>query len=385
MGEYSDDDLDDLPESALRQLEHNAIQSTQALRRVTAPKQPLRPYPNPPPFDTLGLDDDDDLDLDDSDVFNQSTAAAAPGARAQPPAAHRADRTFPDESQAPLPQRWNPRAPNAPANVPRPPNAPVPAPRRFQESQSFRPPALHNRPQPSQFPRGFAPPPPRYAPSQSQAPVHPNAIAALEQRLRSLETELNVSKGEASILRANSTKAQQANEAELARLRRRNEELAAENERVLQKAVQAERTAATELEFAQREMQEVASRARRNRESNTVSSSNTTPRKASRTWGVADGFDGMDLVPSPTKTMSRTKSAPMPGMPERTPTRGKRKRFVESPVPPLETTEEVVVVAGEPSTGDRATKLVTPVPAAAHSLPFDVCALINPPFVRGVD
>lgn len=367
MGEYSDDDLDDLPESALQQLEDNAIQSTQALRRVAPAKQLIRP--NPPPFDTLGLDDDDDFDLDDSEVLMQSQAAIPQAALAQRPVAP-PDLSFDSSQSRP---RWNGHGlANAPANIQRP-NAPNPQPPRFQSSQSFRPP-IHNRPQPSQFPRGFAPPPPRYAPSQSQP--HPNAVTALEHRLRSLETALNASKGEASILRANAAKAQQASDAEIAALRKQAAEQAARHERALQSAVQAEKAAATELRFAVREAQEVASRARRRdvapSAGSGTGSSATTPRKGARTWGVADGFDGMDLVPSPGRNMPRTKSAPGP-VGERTPTKGKRKRPVESPVPPLDTTEEMVETR---DAEEAPSAVVLPAPATLHSLPFDFLPLI---------
>lgn len=407
MGEYSDDDFDDLPESALQQLEENAIQSTQAPRRVAPTKQLLRP--NPPPFDTLGLDDDDaDLELDDSDVFKHSVAPIPEAARAQPSAADQSSRSYlpgpsqgvsgwngrPNTSAAsqatralPNPSqglsRWNVRAPNAPANIPRHngPNPPFrpPALRNWpqpsqsalhnppQPSQSFRQPSVHNTVQPNQFPRGFAPPPQRYAPSQSQAPL---PTTALEERLRALENELNVSKGEASILRANSTKVQQANEAEIARLQRQCAEQEARHERALQSALQAERATATELQFAQREMREVTDRARR-RDAAPPGAGATTPRKGARTWGVADGFDGMDLVPSPGKGMPRTKSAPMPTQGERTPTKGKRKRPVESPVPPLDTTEEFVV-EGRGGDDVAPTPVAVPAPTSLYKLPFDV-------------
>lgn len=405
MGEYSDDDLDDLPESALQQLEDNALLSTQAPRRVAPAQQLIRP--NPPPFDSLGLDDDDDLDLDDSDVFAHSTAAVprvsqAPAAAGhgrgyQPqqsqgvprwngrpvntPAGPQAGRPYPNPSQG----RWNGRVPSVHANIPRPSNNPPFRPPSLhnppQPSQSsrqpFRQPSLHNAPA-SQFPRGFAPPPQRYAPSQSQAPQLPPL--GLEARLRALESELNVSRGEAAILRANTTKAQQANEAEIARLLKQNAEQEARHERALQAALQAERAKATELEFAQREVKEVAERSRRRdvTAGTTTGAANagsgaTTPKKAGRTWGFADGFDGMDFVPSPGKGMGRTKSAPMP-VQERTPSKGKRKRPIESPVPPLDTTEEFVVEA-QPS-AHAAMRAVPPqVPASLYSLPFDVCSL----------
>lgn len=413
MGEYSDDDLDDLPESALQQLEDNALRSTQAARRVPPAKQLIRP--NPPPFDTLGLDDDDDLDLDDSDVFAHSTAAApraiqvpaaagqgrehdseqsqgaAPRWNGRPvnaPAGPQAGRTYPNPSQG----RWNGRVPSANANPPRPnanpPFRPPSLHNPSQPSQSLRQPALHTQAQPSQFPRGFAPPPQRYAPSQSQAASQQQqppaatpaaATAALEARVRALESELNVSRGEAAILRANATKAQQASEAEIARLRNQNAEQEARHERALQAALQAERARATELEFMQREMKEVAERSRRRdaSASTTATTANagsgaTTPKKAGRTWGVADGFDGMDFVPSPGKGVGRTKSAPVPAQ-ERTPSKGKRKRPVESPVPPLDTTDEFAV---ERESADTAMKAPAPAPASLYSLPFDVsCAI----------
>ena len=370
MGEYSDDDLDDLPESALQQLEDNAIQSTQALRLVAPAKQLIRP--NPPPFDTLGLDDDDDdFDFDDSEVLVHSPAAIPQAVMAQRPAPL-PDRTFTEASQSR--PRWN-GLPNAPASIQRPSsNASHPPSQRYQPSQPFRPP-LHSRAQPSQFPRGFAPPPPRYAPSQSES--HPNAATALEQRLRSLEAALNASKGEASILRANASKAQQASDAEIAALRKQAAEQSARHDRAMQSAVQAEKAAATELRFAMREAQEVASKARRRDAAPPAGSGTgsgaTTPRKSARTWGVADGFDGMDLVPSPGRNMPRTKSAPGPAG-ERTPTRGKRKRPVESPVPPLDTTEEMVEVRDGGDVAPRA--VVLPGPATLHSLPFDFLPLI---------
>ncbi|SPO01969.1 related to uvs-3 - [Cephalotrichum gorgonifer] len=392
MGEYSDDDLEDLPESALQQLEDNAIQSTQAPRLILptisqqaraqaqAQAHTRRAYPDPPPFDALGLDDDEDddgLDFDGSDVLSHSIGAM-PRALAHPPVMQQqASRTsFPDRSQGhPSQARWKNQIPPPP---PGPISRPIP-------SQSFRPPALHNAPshspQPTNFPRGFAPPPPRYAPSQSQSQLHPNAVTALEQRLRSLESELHISRGEAAILRANSTKSQAAADAEIALLRKQNAEYLAKHERAVQAAVQAEKTAATEMKFMQQEMQEMMARARRRDTGAGAcaggSPGNTTPKKGSRTWGVADGFDGMDLVASPSKNVPRTKSAPMPSIGERTPTKAKRKRPVDSPVPPLDTTEDVVMADGR-DVVDVASKpaAVAGPPAALHSLPFDFLPLI---------
>jgi hypothetical protein len=64
---FSDDDLDDLPIDALAELEHNAIQFTQAANTQARPK----PAPAPAPSSDYG-DDFDDEDLDDAVVIDES-------------------------------------------------------------------------------------------------------------------------------------------------------------------------------------------------------------------------------------------------------------------------------------------------------------------------
>lgn len=67
---FSDDDLDDLPIDALAELEHNAIQFTQATNTQARPK------PAPAPSSDYG-DDFDDEDLDDAVVIDESRSTPA--------------------------------------------------------------------------------------------------------------------------------------------------------------------------------------------------------------------------------------------------------------------------------------------------------------------
>ena len=381
MGEYSDDDLDDLPESVFQDLESKAIQQTQKQQQLRStqakepPHQPALPHARRP-FDSHALDDDV-FGLDDSDAVTDAAVGLSRPPVVQPTVVPQVHRTaYTSRPEPPRSQQWNPgMGPDGPRNnFQRPGNVPVMASQRFQP-----PVTAPNRAQPSQFPRGFAPPPPRYAPSQSQAGgLHPNAVSTLELRVRMLERELNVAKGEAAILRSNSTKAQQAHDAELAKLKKQTAEQMAKQERAMQRALDSERQATTELQFLQRDMQEVTNRTRR-REPGVA----TTPKKATRSWGVADGFDGMDLVPSPSKSNNaRAKQGPaITAQGERTPSKNKRKRpTVDSPVPPLDTTttdivmlDDVVEVQSAPASS-RPT-LVTSVPSSVNALPFDVCLL----------
>lgn len=394
MGEYSDDDLDDLPESVFQELESKAIEFTQRqqqLRSTQAQEPPHQPA-RPPTTRTLDADilDNDDDDEDDLFILDASEAVRnAPGGLARPPVAQ--PTTLPQVHRPghmarpghPHPntnnQQWD-RAggvAGAHGNPPRPSNASMMA------SQPFRPPVLApNRAQPSQFPRAFAPPPPRYAPSQTQAPMaapQSDAVSALQLRVRNLERELNMAKGEAAILRSNSTKAQQAHDAELARLKKQAKEHMDKQDRAMERALEGERQKATELQFIQRDMhmQEVANRARRKETGATA----TTPKKTTRSWGVADGFDGMDLVPSPSKSNNgRAKQASgILAQGERTPSKNKRKRpTVDSPVPPLDTTttDDVVmlpdIVSVQSTSGSARPLAISSAPTSLHALPFDV-------------
>lgn len=73
---FSDDDLDELPLNTLAELEHNAIQFTQAANT----QAPLKPAPAPasaaPPSSDYG-DDFEDEDLDDAVVVDESRSTPA--------------------------------------------------------------------------------------------------------------------------------------------------------------------------------------------------------------------------------------------------------------------------------------------------------------------
>lgn len=199
--------------------------------------------------------------------------------------------------------------------------------------------------------------------------------------MRALESELNSAKGEAAIIRSNSTKAQQEFSGEIARLRKLNAEQEAKAQRVMEAAVAKERSATTELEFLQRDMKEVSARAKR-RDANAAAAQKstgaattagaTTPKRSTKTWAMADGFDDLDMIPSPLKSRGKSRdgggalAAPVG---DRTPTRNKRKRaMMDSPVLALETSEGDVVM-DSPAVAIAA----APPPLAPSVLPVEVC------------
>lgn len=344
--EFSDDGLDDLPDNALQELENNAITLTQAAHQARKPQQPQRG------FSDYGWDEDDDLDT--SEVIND---AGAPVGR--PPV----DNSLPMQPRHQLPiQRPPPPLPNPQWNPAIDPanrtNTALAARQRFSPSQQA--PANFSRPQPSQFAKPAVPVHPvnRYGPgpsqqlSSSQHQQHPESVvSALQQRVRALEAELNAARGEVSIIRANSTKAEQLHSAEVNRLKKLNAEQVSRQERIVEAAVAAEKTASTELQFLQQDMREVNHRAMRKDGAPTGKGhGTTTPKKSKKQWGLADGFDEMEIA-SPSKGQGRGKNmgSVATNVGERTPTKGKRKRpTVDSPVLALETHTDDVVMLDEP-------------------------------------
>lgn len=385
MDEFSDDGFDDLDDEVLDQLEENAIQATQAQkpapsqsqRRAVPQPQPhfARSTPAAAPFDDYSFDDD----LDDTVVINESEAQR-PGV-AVPPPQHRPAAPYAASS------RWNQQlAHQPPPNVQRPAypprsqypvlvrpnNAPGP-------SQRYPPgPASQRPPPPSQFARPPLPPGSRAFPAQSQA--NPSGagqhgiVAALQARLSALEAELTASKGEAAIMRSKYEKAQITHDSEVERLKKQSAELVAKQERAVEEAIAAGRSAATELQFTRHDLREERGRAKL-RKTDTTS---TTPKK-NRTWGMADGFDGLEISVSPSKAQGQRKKETAPGvipLTERTPTKGKRKRpAVDSPTFALETH------SGDSLFGTKgaAAEQILPRPTQA-TLPYDVC-LLAPRFV----
>lgn len=359
--EFSDDGLDDLPDNALQELENNAISFTQA---QAVGKQPSHDASRT--YTDYGWDEDDDLDT--SEVINRdgtshgrpvaANAISQPLAQQQNPSSRRPNPSL-------LNPGWNPAVdPSKRVNAAlgmrpsysRPGTAHAPIAIGSQRPQSQRPIAL-NQPPASQF---VKPPLPHHlAPSQQYSSSQGlsqssqgqpgNVVTALQQRVRALEMELNKARGEVSILRTNSAKTIQQHTEEMARLKKLSSEQMQKQERMIEAAVVAEKTASTELQFLQQDMREAnTNRPKRgnggaNRNASAMDTSrqlfNTTPKKGTKTWGMADGFDEMEIS-SPSKGQGRGRNAgPVAAnVGERTPSKGKRKRpAVDSPVAALET------------------------------------------------
>ncbi|CAG9976069.1 unnamed protein product [Clonostachys byssicola] len=361
--EFGDDILDDLNDSTLQELENNALLLTQTRR---APDQPLLTKPAAAPQHTTNdYAWDEDEDLDHSEVINDGGE----------PVGHR-----PITSSL---QQWqHARRPAPPRPSPQWNNAIDPArrggaglPQRqahpgvgglsqqaglgagpLQRPQYPQPSPGINRPlQSSQFAKPSIPPPNRPISSQQGQP-NGNAFAALQQRVRALESELNAARGEAAIIRAKANKADQEHYDEVARLRKVNEEHAARQARLVEEALAAEKlalaaekSASTELEFLQQDMREANSRAKQKDVTSRGKQAGvaTTPKKAVKTWGLADGFEDVEMV-SPSKSQGRGRHTGSIAIDlgERTPTKAKRKRpMVDSPVMALDTHTEEALAA----------------------------------------
>ncbi|KAJ6443199.1 DNA repair protein Rad26 [Purpureocillium lavendulum] len=392
LDEFSDDGFDDLTDNALQELERNAIQLTQG-HALHPSQQQQQQQPSQDAqqnrYSDFGWEEEDD-DLDTTEVTNDVGLPigrpVVDKALQQRPQQHAGSSQVPRRPVPPVPNpRWNPtvdpasrpgpvmaagaRLPNTPA-----PNQPFPGSQRFP---SQGPGGRIAQAQPSQFARP-ALPPGRFPASQtSQAPPG-DMVSALQQRLRTLETELHIARGEVSIIRANSTKAQQEYDAQVARLKKLNAEQLAKQERIVEAAVAAEKSANTELQFLQRDMREVSNRARRKETAGPSAAAGvfTTPKKANKTWGIADGFDEMDIALSPSKGQGRGKGSGSvaANVGERTPSKGKRKRPVmDSPIAALEThTEDVAMGDDKPaSQGQHPTVVMT-----APTAPFEFLQLV---------
>jgi hypothetical protein len=190
-----------------------------------------------------------------------------------------------------------------------------------------------------------------------------------------LESHLTASHGENSILRSARGKDRVTFETEIARIKRETAEKLAEQERIAEQARAAERSTATELQFARQDLREGLGRAKSKRKDGPA-----TPRK-DRTWGMADGFDGIEVLSSPSKTQTlRRKDSGPSALPagERTPTRGKRKRpIVDSPTFALETDGGDSVfdsarAVNTPSFSSANISQPFPLDVSLSSLPFQV-------------
>ncbi|KAL8381918.1 hypothetical protein RB595_005935 [Gaeumannomyces hyphopodioides] len=412
MDDFSDDGFDELNDTVLQELENNAIQFTQAqtFNQTQAPPQGAGRQSH--------LDAEDE-DLDDTVVFDelaQQPAHPLPTQQQtrivptvaqhhrlqwnQPPTnlqrPSHAAATISSRPRYPgPPQLGKPRDTQAisgraePFQRPPPPRAipPVrPAARPSVAPAQFAPPPSTGRPLPGNFSTGIASQAVSHAPPGSQSG---NIIAALQARLNSLQTELTTAKGEAAILRTKFLGAQEAHEADLARIRKQNAEQLARQERIAEQALAAEKTVATELHFARQDLRdERGVRTRKGKKGKDKDAGGaTTPKKgaaasgaaagASRSnWAMPDGFDDIELMPSPSKAAARrAKDAgsqpPILSFGERTPSKGKRKRpAVDSPLLELET-DDVAMIDGSPVKDEPGASNTRPGP-----LPFDFLTLV---------
>lgn len=406
MDDFSDDGFDDLNDNVLQELENNAIQSTQArklaqsqaapqvappVRNLYAQQYPPQlqeqqlPHKQPhaqrqPQPEVIDLFDDDDLD--DTIVFDE--LAPRPGPAIEHP------RLGPSLAQ-PDQQRLNQQSPAQRAVLPprpqyRPPPprpAAIPIPSQRYPRPPIPPTVLPHRPSQappqSQFARPPIPIPRPYAAQQSQAQaLHAAAArkesdiaAALQARLSALEAELTAAKGEASIIRSKYDKAIHTHDAEINRLKKQNADQLARQEKAIEAARTAEQTAATELQFARQDLKAELGRTKPKKKDGA-----TTPQK-SKTWGQPDGFDGLEILASPSKGQAQrrkdsagaTGSALAQG--ERTPSKRKRKRpVVDSPSFALQTESEAAPFE-DATEHQEATAKASRV--FSDALPFDVC------------
>lgn len=179
-----------------------------------------------------------------------------------------------------------------------------------------------------------------------------------------------------AIVRSKYDKSVTTHAAEVSRLKKQNAEAMSKQERLVEAALAAEKNAATELHFTKQDLKEELQKAKRGRNQG---DGMTTPKKNKTAgWGnVADGFDDIEILPSPSKGQGGPRSrgkasmsgAVAPPMAERTPTKGKRKRpMVDSPVMALETEDDVVM--GDQSSTAQADQAVAH--QSSIGLPYDV-------------
>ncbi|KAJ6787880.1 hypothetical protein PWT90_10992 [Aphanocladium album] len=369
LDEFSDDGLDDLPENALREIENQAIQFTQAQAQLTQQDQPRSSFDARAQQSDYGWEEDDDLDT--AQVVNDAGV----------PVGRRPGGGFPKAPGAPPAQLST--------NPPRRPIPPVPNPQWNPTlAQNARPNASMAQQLPPSRP-GLAAPSQRFNPSQASAAQAPlltqtqpgDVLTALQIRIRALEYDLNAARGEASIIRANSVKAQREFDAQVAQLKRANADQLDKHNRAVEAAVAAERSANTELQFLQQDMKEVSDRARRKdggSGSGPAGNIATTPKKAGgRSWGIADGFDEMDVAMSPSKGRGkgRTAGSVAANVGERTPSKGKRKRpLMDSPVAALEIdTADIIMGDDKPELSQSSQPHITVAPPAA---PYEFLQLV---------
>lgn len=386
MDDFSDDGFDDLNMAVLQELETKALQAIQSQHQ-----QHQQPQRN---GDVIEIDDNEfpepepeqDVDQADAAVLRELarvpaqhafggrlTAAAAPPPLPLPAYSQR---SF---VNVPLPAATNNNMNinshnlnrnhnvnvnigmnNGSSNNINPRNGPAFYPRASQQrpvaplqaSQSVRPmagPSIPVRPGAAvvggvggALGGGMQAPPAVGAGSSNAADAA--SVAALQARIRLLETDLYTARGKASMMEDKYETAQRKHDAEVTRIQKQKDDELARLRQRAEAAVAAHKSAATELEFAKQDLKEEVEKSKKGRRAGGADGP-VTPRKntAGRSnWNVSDGFEDIELLPSPSKGFGRRlkeagASSAISAV-ERTPTKGKRRRNItDSPTKPLET------------------------------------------------
>ncbi|KAK8079732.1 hypothetical protein PG997_007550 [Apiospora hydei] len=337
MDDFSDDGFDELN---LDELENNAIQFTQA-KRIEPTQDQQAEY---------DFDDDDDLDaevvvIDDAPrnkpvvPVNKSFVGST------------ASRIIPQQTVQQ--DAWG---------------GPVPVPASHLRNQSYARPNqsvnLNSR--------------------SSQAPVYsqlraPNALprpaphdslseTALQAQIRDLQLKLQSKDGEIGIVRTRLERSRKDHDRELQNLKKQTAEQIAKQERAVEAAKAAEKNVTTELEFTKRDLREEVGRAKRK------DKDGGTPKKnnAAKSWGIADGFDDVEIAGSPSKGARGRNPGAVASVETAPP--------AESPVMALETTEDVVMVdhGDDDALAGSVADIREPSPMPSNSHSFDLLkAVLN--------
>lgn len=394
MDDFSDDDLDGLNDNALQELENNALQFTQAQKPHGRPApEPLHAPRVHPLLPEAEYDFEDD-DLDDAVLVVQEplqvplqaksalppVSAPAHGPAPQGPARLAPRMAPPQQRQQPQQQKetWRPVSIPTPASHLRPqPANPVSRPAAGPAAVDYRASQHVPRPRPPpSLPRPAASTTQRYQPSQAQnqTRVSSHEIATLQAQILDLKSKLTTKDGEISIVRNRLEKLNKEHERQLQIIKAQTAEQLAKQERAVEAARAAQESATTELEFTRRDLREEVVRAKRQEAPG-------TPKKnaAPKAWGVADGFEDVEMAGSPSKG-KRGKNAGAvagsvvepPSKLLKTPTKSKRKRpVVDSPVMALETHSDDVIMLDDVKAHDVA-MIGHMSPIMPGSVPFNV-------------
>ncbi|PSS05256.1 hypothetical protein BD289DRAFT_358291 [Coniella lustricola] len=393
MEDFSDDGFDELNDTVLLELENNAIRFTQANNLSLSPNPRANEY---------DLEDDD---LDDAVVIDERTHAppVAPPVDLQLPAAGPPAPQDPRQFQHRSLQqpRWQqhstkPSTQSNPTNLAGLSSSRYAQPRPSVSQRLGLPtgPSSGRFGGPQQAISSQYPQPPSAGPLSSarggyqqaqatQAQPQDNVVEALQARVQALENDLNSARGEVSIVRSKFERASSSHQAEVSKLKKQNAEALAKQQRLVEAAIHNEKAAATELQFTRQDLRDELQRSKKQRTDSVQSGGTTTPKRTrSKARGhVADGFDDVEILPSPSKAQGAAKGkgkATSLAVGERTPSRSKRKRPVQdSPVTALEVEDDVVMVdAASPIAKPHPEPTPGPSNMQPSPLPYDLLRLV---------